>query len=621
MPARFNLANLLMARGEFDAALREYVAIVERDPSNAGALNNMAAVLEAKGRFEEAESVYRALLDANPEDAGASNNLGALLRDMGRMPEAIMHYRRAIALDPKAVEPRNNLGVALLDTGDFEAAVDCIRDALALGGDVAAVHENLGNALRKLGETDEAARAYEKALALGNAAGVRFKLATLLPAVAGSTDELDRWRRRMAKAVDALADAGFSLRDPYAEVGVTTFNLSYHDTNNRDLQASLAQAYLRACPTLAFTAPHCAAPRPSGAAPLKVGFISRQFANNAVGWCFHGVLRHMPRDDISVTALRFGELDDPLWRRIAADVDAAVVLPASLAFARARIAELELDVLVYTDIGMEPLTYFLAFARLAPLQCVLGGHPDTLGIPAIDLFISSDLQEPADAEEHYSEKLIRLPGAPTYYDRPEVPAPLKPRAAFGLPEEGAIYFCAQTLIKIHPEMDALFAGILAGDPEGLLVLPAGYNPRLAERLKARFARSLGPLAERVRFLPAMSHLDFMNVMALADVSLDTRPFGGGNTSWQAIAAGTPIVTWPGRFLRGRYTQALYRLAGAEDTIVGSAGAYVAMALRLAQDRDFRSAVQARIAAGAGRIFADRTHVAALRDTFIRYAKS
>jgi protein O-GlcNAc transferase len=620
LQARFNLANLLMARGAFDAALREYAAVVERDPSNAGALNNMAAVLRAKGHFDEAEGVYRALIAAHPRDAAARSNLGALCMDLGRTPEAIALYREAITLDPGAVEPRNNLGVALLEAGDFEAAVVCIRAALALGDDVAEVHENLGNALRKCGETDEAAHAYEKALALGKAGGARFKLATLLPVVAGSTVELDRWRRRMAMAVEELVDAGPSLRDPYAEAGVTAFNLSYHDTNNRDLQAALAQAYLRACPALAYTAPHCIAARPSGAVPLKVGFISRQFATNAVGWCFHGVLRHMPRDHISVTALRFGDSDDPLWRCIAADVDETVVLPASLEFARTRIAELGLDVLVYTDIGMEPLTYFLAFARLAPLQCVLSGHPDTLGIPAIDLFISSDLQEPADAVEHYSEKLIRIPGAPTYYDRPELPVPLKPRSAFGLPEGGAIYFCAQTLIKIHPEMDALFAGILERNPAGLLVLPAGYNPRLAEHLRARFARSLGPVAERVRFLPAMSHRDFMNVMALADVSLDTRPFGGGNTSWQAIAAGTPIVTWPGRYLRGRYTQALYRLAGMEDTIVDSADAYIAMALRLAQDRDFRSAVQARVAAGAGRIFADMTHVTSLHDTLVRFAK-
>ena len=110
-------------------------------------------------------------------------------------------------------------------------------------------------------------------------------------------------------------------------------------------------------------------------------------------------------------------------------------------------------------------------------------------------------------------------------------------------------------------MDALFRGILEKDPTGTLVLPEGYTPELAELLKSRLEQNLGDAVGRVRFLPAMSHMDYMNVTALANVSLDTRPFGGGNTSWQAIAVSTPMVTWPGEYLRGRYTQALYRLLG------------------------------------------------------------
>jgi predicted O-linked N-acetylglucosamine transferase (SPINDLY family) len=617
--AHFNLANLLAARSATAAALQEYAAVLALDPGNAGALNNMAALFDRMGRFAEAEQAYRALIAAHPRDAAARSNLGAFYMTLGRVDEAIALHREATEIDPDAPEPRNNLGVALIEAGSYAEAAACLRAARVRGGQFAEIHENLGNALRKLGDTEAAARSYERALSLGGKGGVSFKLATLLPVVAGSAADIVHWRQRMEGAVTALAATPPRLADPYAEAGVTAFNLSYHDTNNRGLQVALAQTYLKACPSLAYVAPHCAVLRRLPAGRLKVGFISRQFGTNAVGWCFHGVLRHMPRDDMTVTALRFGDSDDPLWRSIAADVDATVILPASLETARQRIAALALDALVYTDIGMEPLTYFLAFARLAPLQCVLGGHPDTVGIPAIDFFLSSDLQEPPDADGHYSEWLVRLPGAPTYYERPSLPSPLKPRSAFGLPNGQPLYFCAQTLIKIHPEMDALFAAILDRDPDGVVVLPGGYNPRLADHLRARFAESLGPRASRVTVLPALSHFDFMNVMALADVSLDTRPFGGGNTSWQAIAAGTPIVTWPGRFLRGRYTQALYRQAGATDTVVDSAQAYVEMAVRLARDRAFRAAVQARVEAGAGRIFADRTHVEGLADALRHFA--
>jgi predicted O-linked N-acetylglucosamine transferase (SPINDLY family) len=286
------------------------------------------------------------LIEAHPRDAAARSNLGALCMMLGRLDEAIALYRDATMLDPDAPEPRNNLGVALLESGSAEEAAACLCAAQARGEDLADIHENLGNALRKLGETEAAAKSYERALSIGGKGGVSFKLATLLPVVAGSASQLAGWRQRMEDAVAGLAAAAPRLEDPYAEAGVTAFNLSYHDTNNRDLQAALAQAYLKACPSLAYEAPQCAAPRRPLADRLKVGFISRQFATNAVGWCFHGVLRKLPRDNLSVTALRFGESDDPLWRCIAADVDATVVLPASLDMARRRIAALGLDALV-----------------------------------------------------------------------------------------------------------------------------------------------------------------------------------------------------------------------------------------------------------------------------------
>lgn len=618
--ARVNLANVLTARGDLDPALDEYRLALSERPRDPGTLNNYAAALRLAGRIGEAEDVYRGLVGERPDDATAHNNLGVVCMNSARPEAAAACYRRALEIDPGHLEALNNLGVAYLELGAFDDALACLDDCIARDASVAEAHENRGNVLGKIGDDTGARAAYENALALQPKGGVRIKAATVLPVIARNRAALTEARGRMALAVDALMAAPPVLGDPYAEVGMTNFNLSYHDACNRDVQAKMARLYLSACPDLAEAAPHCTTRAPRGGRRLKLGFISRQFATNAVGWCFHGVIRFMPRGHFSVTAFRFGESDDPVWRRIAADADAAVVLPLDLAAARRRIAEEAPDVLVYTDIGMEPLTYYLAFARLAPLQAALGGHPDTTGIPNIDLFISSDAQEPADTRAHYSEALIRLPGAPTYYQRPDPPDPLKPRSAFGLPEAAALYFCAQTLIKIHPGMDALFRDILRADPDGLLLLPTGYNPRLATLLRRRFESSLGDLVARVRFLPTMSHLDFMNVMALADVSLDTRPFGGGNTSWQAVAAGTPIVTWPGRFLRGRYTLALYELMGVTDTVVDTADGYAAMAVRLGRDTDFKADVRARLAAAGDRVFADMTHVTALHDVLLEWAR-
>src|SRR5207253_6863521 len=126
-------------------------------------------------------------------------------------------------------------------------------------------------------------------------------------------------------------------------------------------------------------------------------------------------------------------VDDDFSRAIRKDAARSIVVPQDLPAARAAIEALELDVLFYQDIGMEPFGYFLAFSRLAPVQCVSFGHPDTTGIPTMDYFVSNDRYEPGDAQEHYSERLFLLHSLPTlaYYEPPERGSVRRTRADFG----------------------------------------------------------------------------------------------------------------------------------------------------------------------------------------------
>src|SRR5207244_12154746 len=98
-----------------------------------------------------------------------------------------------------------------------------------------------------------------------------------------------------------------------------------------------------------------------------------------------------------------GQHDDPIAREIAASADRFSVLTRDLALARRTILENSVDVLVYTDIGMDQTTYSLAFSRLAPVQCVTWCHSDLSGVEAIDYFVSSELMELPEADAHYSE--------------------------------------------------------------------------------------------------------------------------------------------------------------------------------------------------------------------------
>ena len=181
----------------------------------------------------------------------------------------------------------------------------------------------------------------------------------------------------------------------------------------------------------------------------------------------------------------------------------------------------------------------------------------------------------------------------------------------GFDPDRHVYLCPQTLFKFHPQFDELLAGILQRDPAGDLVLLEGRIPHWTQRLKQRFARTLPGGGERVRFLPAQPNQDFLLLLKAADVILDPLHFGGGNTSYEALAMGTPLVTWPSPFLRGRITAALYRKMGLTDLVVDSAEAYVRLAVRIGTEGSYQSDLRQRIAAKCGVLFEDLEEIRAL----------
>jgi protein O-GlcNAc transferase len=262
------------------------------------------------------------------------------------------------------------------------------------------------------------------------------------------------------------------------------------------------------------------------------------------------------------------------------------------------------------------LTYFLAFARLAPVQCVSWGHPDTTGIANLDYFLSCDAMEPDGADAHYSETLVRLPGPTVYYPRPIFDARLKNRAELGLDGTAHLYVCPQSLFKFHPDFDPVLVEILRRDPNGRLVLVQGAHRHIDDLLIERLTRDAPDIATRIVLLPALNRSDFVALLAASEVMLDPLHYSGGNTSLEAFAVGTPIVTWPGAFMRGRHTYGFYKLMGLADCIARDMADYVAIALRLGTDPAWRATVSRRIRDASGVLYENADTVRALEDFLV-----
>ena len=633
-------ASSLRALGRHDEAIERYRAALRLDPDDTQILDDLGTALEEAGAYPEAILLLEQAVGRAPGDWRVHYHLGNALRGANRNAEAAERYRQAVLINPASAQAHNNLGVAAQQTGALAQARASFETALALAPDYADAQNNLGaclhgleqteqavacferalaidpihplagvnraQALQELGRWREAIAAYETALAGGGRPGVQVRLATVLPVIARSSAEILEARERFGAGIDALAEQGIRLAHPETEVASCNFHLAYHGLGNRTLQEKIANLYLQACPELGWRAPHVdRGHRRSG--PIRVGLISRFLRDHSIGKTSRGLFAQFTRPDIEVIALFAPPfVDDWMSRFISQNADRNVVLPGELGAAREAIAALELDVLFYQDIGMDPFTYYLAFARLAPVQCVSFGHPDTTGIPNMDWWVSTEDFEIPDASSHYSERLWRAQGIGTlaYYYRPPVPAEPKSRRELGLPEGRALYFCPHSLFRIHPDFDAILASILARDPTSEVLLIEGTQPHWTTLFRERLARKLGPALARVRILPLQPHAAYLNIMQVADAMLDPIYFNGMNNSLDAFAVGLPIVTMPHTFQRGRHTNGIYRHMGWTDCVAANPEEYADIAWALAHEPDFRAEARRQIAERRDTLFED-----------------
>ncbi|UEM04252.1 tetratricopeptide repeat protein [Skermanella rosea] len=609
-----DLGMALRRLARTEEALGAYRRATVLEPGFVEAWFNLGNALTGLGRFEEAIRAYRQALALRPGDPETWCNLGNALHERGRIAEAAAAAGMAVAIRPDHAPALVNLGNALIEQGRFREALAQFRRAAHVRPADPASFAGAGMALRQQGLTEEARASFRQAWKLCGDPGLEVKEALALPIIPESEAHIREVRERLADGVARLTGRGIRLRDPLAQVGQTCFYLAYHAADDRPLQEAVAGLYEAACPDLLQDRADPPA-RPDGR--THVGFVSQYWHQHTIAKLNLGLIRNLDRERFHVTLFTTPHAGDAMRDALVRAADATVELPLDLRAARDAIATRRLDVLYYADIGMSALTYFLAFARLAPLQCLAWGHPDTTGIRNLDRFLSCAAMEPDGAERHYSERLIRLPGTTLHYARPRLPARPKPRSAFGLPDDARLYVCPQSLFKIHPDFDRALVELLRRDPRGLVVLLSGRDRNLDGLLRRRLAAAGADVAARFRFLRQMPLPDFLSLVACSDVMLDPLHYSGGNTSLEAFALGTPIVTWPGAFMRGRHTHGFYRLMGLDDCVARDHAHYVDIALDLASQPDRRAHVIRRVLDRVPLLFDDTQSVRAIENEILR----
>jgi protein O-GlcNAc transferase len=591
------------------AGLREQLALANDCAMRGEPHAARAPIAKARKEFPQSPwpPLVLALLALREEHAGDAEKAFA----------AAAALDAAIARDDSVAQHFHTRGLVHLRNLQLPQARHCFEIAHRLYPQSIAPLDMLGYTGYFEGDVAASRRDYDRALALAapkERGLLRVnRMIDTLPQVYDSAAHVDEARSAFSKELDELLASPPGIADPLS-VHRTVFYLCYQGRNDRELNARLAKFFQRACPALGHVAPHTMKERAPGERQ-RVGFVSMHLTSHSVGAWYRELVR-LVIESGRLDCVLFtydGKVDERL--RAAAETHGRHVhLGATLAEARGQIEACALDMLVYTDVGMHPFPYFLSFARLAPVQSLLVGHPCTSGVPAMDFFLSNVHQDTGKAPGHYSERLVRLPSIPVYVTKTPPPARRWSRAECGWDEGRRVYLCPMMLQKLHPDFDWALAEILRRDPQSEVVLFSNHERPLWEaRLVRRFAAAMPDVAERITFRPFAPQEEFLNLLLEADCVLDPFHFSGGVTTYIALSLGVPVVTLAGELFRSRMTTGIYAQGRIEGCTAHSREQYVTLALQLAQDQAVRAARSAAIVAAHPRLFETKEAVALLTD--------
>ncbi len=576
--AHNNRGNVLQELDRPEEALAAYERAVRLDPAFANAWNNRGNVLRALGRHEDAIEAYDRLLDLAPGFAPGHIGRGNALRALRRHDDAVTAYERAIALRPRDGEAWIQRGVALHEMRRFAEAVDSFDQALAVDADRAEAWIDRGRSLEALDRHAEAIDSYDQALARRPD----------LPWVAGLTihrrlemADWDGWPARRAALAEAIA-AGHPAAYPLAVQAVI---------DDPALQRRAAETLVGR------DFPMAAKPMsPSGRADgrIRIGYVSSDFGDHAVGHRLAGVLEAHDRARFEILAFSLSGADEGPWRtRIAAAVDRFVDLSAEDdATAVERVRAYGIDIAVDLNGFTEGGRPALFAARLAPVQASYLGYAGTTGAAWIDYLIADPVLVPEAQTAFYSEKIAVLPFSLANAEGP-VAGAVPARADLGLPDRGFVFCAFNDMLRLTPEVFASWMHILSRVPGSVLWLYAGRDAAMANLRQAAKAARIDParlvFADR---LPPQAHLARLKQ---ADVFLDTAPCNAGAIAGDALRSGVPVVTQAGRSMAGRTVAGFLHAVGMRELVTTTADAYEDLAVALATDPTCLSLMRRKLA--------------------------
>jgi protein O-GlcNAc transferase len=643
LDARRMIGFLCSQTGRHGEAVEHFDVTLRLDPKQPQIHYLRGISLLALDRLQDALDSFNGALAIDGPQADTYVNQGVALQKLQRLSEAIESYDRAIKLEPTYVLAHTNKAAALEEQGKLAEALASYDNSLRIQA-TADAWAGRGMVLQLMRRFDEGLVALKQAYALepsrpylqGEILHVKMQTGDwdnfahdcelllknvdkgLTVTAPGYILSLPSSLERQQRAAEIYARDKFPAQphppSPHPPYVLSSPGLTGRSSNHRPgildcqsksdasdfdhlVSAEVGQARLRVKPgdDTGRVGEGRGAARSATKRKIAIGYFSCDFRYHPLSQLAAGLFEHHDRDDFTVFGFAYGgQRDDEYARRIALAMDRFIDV-SSMSDQDVASLSRSLGIDIAVDLtGLQFNTRLGIFAHhAAPVQATYLGYPGTTGCSFFDYIIADEVVLPNEDARFFSERPFHVPVSFQVNDslRAPVDEP-RPRAAYGLPEQGFVYCCFNNGYKLTPDVFAIWMRLLRRVEGGVLWL-LGDNTTFVRNLRRR-AQESGVAPERLVFAERADLREYLSRQRCADLALDTFHYNGHTTTSDTLWAGLPVVTRKGTTFAGRVAASLLQAIGLPDLIANTTEEYEELAFRLATERELLDSIKQRL---------------------------
>jgi tetratricopeptide (TPR) repeat protein len=635
-----------------------------------GVHNDMALLLQSQGQIANAVSHFQRALDLDTDTTNYKilTNYGLLLSklDSTKIKQSIDMQRKAVSicksLSITSLHAKNDLPRLLLNLGSvlsshYESndaikreAIDLWMEALKLDPSLSLASDAIGNQYAGMGNIKLAKQYYQDGITSARNQGdahmeisLQIKLLTLLPRVYDSTDEVLRWHWKYMANLQYLLSSTkkihISKNDPGRAVLSMGYYLVYQGINNRIPRELMANVYRRYLPSLVLDAKYEMNQDItfSTTATIRVGFFSEYLYEHSTTKLISNVIQELARRNNNIeiyliipSYMKRDDMTNIIFDSVSGThnvngyniYDNIIFIPGiqDLSTTRHQIQKLNLDILVFVEIGMGMCSYFLGFSAktLAKRSIMFWGHGVTSGIQnGIDYFVSSKLFHAGEEggynylQESYTEKLYLHESLTVAFQAPPKELPtMNLRRLIGIEVGEPHYYLAPTsLYKFHPLMDRPLSEILRRDPLAIIILVGGASKRWSDQIVRRIHRQLpeeNNARQRIVVVSAMPRTEYLSFLKNGHVVILPFPTTSSVTVFETISVATPFVSFAGsaKYLLQHYAPGILKAMKVDQSccIATDEDDYIEKALQFGTNSTWRKNISNQFKKGSEILF-------------------